>query len=78
MLNPTESLNEASATEFATQRGLDGLARDTMVNWSRRATAHHHWTEPETRQLYSDAGLIYLESVAKIGPGFARFSSGKA
>lgn len=78
MLNPTESLTELSAIEFASQKGLDGLARDSLVNWARRATAHYHWTESETRQLYSNSGLTFVESATKVGPGFARFSSGKA
>lgn len=76
MLNPSEQLNEQAALAFATARGLEGLARHTLLNWARRAVENHHWTEIETGDLYRSAGLQYMGSVLKVGPGFARFSWG--
>lgn len=76
LLNPTEILNVEAAEYFAGQRGLEGMARDTFVNWARRAEANHRWTEDEIRALYSSAGLKYMAGIIKVGPGFARFSWG--
>ena len=76
MLNPSDSLNEKAAVEFAKENGLQGLARETLVNWARRAAAHQHWTEKETFTLYYDAGMKCMGSVLKIGPGFGRYSWG--
>jgi SAM-dependent methyltransferase len=76
MLNPSEFLDEDAASNFANERSLTGLARDTLINWAKRATVHQRWTEDATRVLYHQAGLICVESVLKVGPGFARFSWG--
>jgi SAM-dependent methyltransferase len=78
MLNPTEYLNEQAALVFANEKGLDGVARDTLLNWARRAIEYRHWTEEETHDLYTRAGMSYMGSVLKVGPGFGRFSWGKA
>jgi SAM-dependent methyltransferase len=78
MLNPSEYLNETAAQAFAYEKGLDGVARDTLINWARRATENHHWTENETCDLYTRAGMKYMGSVLKVGPGFGRFSWGMA
>ncbi len=78
MLNPSELLNPESASGFADDQGLAGVARCTLLNWAKRASANHRWTEAETRLLYSNAGLQYQGSVLKVGPGFGRFSSATA
>jgi ubiquinone/menaquinone biosynthesis C-methylase UbiE len=78
MLNPSEQLNEQSALNFANEQGLVGLARDTLINWARRAAENHHWTEVETYSLYNDAGMKCMGSSLKVGPGFGRFSWGMA
>ena len=41
ILNPSEHLNVGAANQLADQRGLDGLARETLINWVARAEAHH-------------------------------------
>jgi ubiquinone/menaquinone biosynthesis C-methylase UbiE len=76
LLNPSEHLDPQSAETFAIARQLDGLARATLINWAKRATQNHRWTEAETEQLFLHAGLTYGGSVLKVGPGFARFSWG--
>ncbi len=78
MLNPSENINPQSAAEFANVKALEGIARDTLLNWAKRAVENHRWTEGETRLLYKQAGFKYGASVLKVGPGFARFSSGIA
>jgi SAM-dependent methyltransferase len=78
MLNPSEYLTELAALAFADDKNLDGVARDTILNWARRAAENHHWTDDETCDLYRNAGMKYMGSVLKVGPGFGRFSWGKA
>ena len=77
MLNPTEHLTVAAATELADKRNLSGLARDSLLNWAARAEAHFHWTESETAQLFAAAGLALTETHTTMGPGFARFARGR-
>ncbi len=76
MLNPSEELNEPAAIRFAEENGLIEIARQTLVNWARRAEANHHWTENETCEIYRHAGMRCVECVLKVGPGFGRFSRG--
>ena len=76
MLNPSEHLNQAAAQTFAREKGLDGVARDTLLEWARRAEINHRWTEEETCDLFSSAGMKYMGSALKVGPGFGRFSIG--
>ena len=78
MLNPSEYLDEQAAQAFINEKGLDGVARDTLLNWARRAVENQHWTDEETCALFENAGLKYMGSVLKIGPGFGRFSWGLA
>jgi hypothetical protein len=76
MLNPSEMINEQAARNFAKERGLTGLARDTLINWAKRAASNQRWTESETDMLYQHAGLKYMGTILKVGPGFTRFSWG--
>ncbi len=78
MLNPSELLNQQAAVNFADKKGMEGIARDTLLNWANRSEQHHRWTEDETRAMYIAAGMKYQGSVLKVGPGFGRFSSGIA
>ena len=73
LLNPSENLSVSAAKQLADYRGLDGTARASLLNWAHLAESHFHWTEDETRNLLSQAGLRFEESVLKVGPGFARF-----
>ena len=76
VLNPSEHLTVATATQLANQRHLSGLARASLLNWATRAEAHFQWTEPETVRLFSAAGLYLVETRVVMGPGFARFARG--
>jgi ubiquinone/menaquinone biosynthesis C-methylase UbiE len=74
MLNPSERMSVHSVTKLATERGLDGTARESLLNWARNAESHARWTEGETRTILSMAGFQMTESILKVGPGFARYS----
>ena len=76
LLNPSEYINIQDAKAFADQRGLQGLARDTLLNWAARAESNHRWTETELLELLASAGLRLVETELKVGPGFARFARG--
>ena len=76
-LNPSEHLTLKAATELAESRNLDGLARESLLNWAALAESNIRWSVVETRHLYSQAGLELIEAYTTIGPGFARFGSGK-
>ena len=78
MLNPSEYLNDSTAQAFANDNGLEGVARDTLLNWARRAVENHQWTEEETRDLYNSAGMKYMGSSLKVGQDFGLFSWGMA
>jgi ubiquinone/menaquinone biosynthesis C-methylase UbiE len=73
LLNPSEKLSVAAARRLANERGLEGTARLSLLNWANNAETHFHWTENETQELLGRAGFRMEESVVKINPGFARF-----
>ncbi len=73
-LNPSERLSVTAASELVSQRGLQGLARQSLLNWAARAESGCRWSEAEMGQLYAAAGLELCEMALKMGPGFARFS----
>jgi SAM-dependent methyltransferase len=76
VLNPSEHLDLAAATGLADERGLTGLARDTLLNWAGRAEDHSRWTAGELEALFEAADLRLVETGTSLGPGFARFGRG--
>ncbi len=76
MLNPSSKMSVAAAEAHAAERGLDGVARVSLVNWGRAAEANRRFSAAEARALFSAAGLGQFESAEKIGPGLALFVRG--
>jgi len=76
LLNPSEHLSVSAASEFAVQRGLNGLGQASLINWAVRAENNRRWTERQTDALLADAGLTVMKTTLKIGPGFARYTCG--
>lgn len=76
LLNPSERLSLESAEGLVQQRDLQGIARRSLLDWARRAENHRRWNDAEMEALYSQAGLMLLETTLKIGPGLARFTRG--
>jgi ubiquinone/menaquinone biosynthesis C-methylase UbiE len=74
LLNPSERMSLAAVEALVQERRLAGLARDSLLNWARRAEAGHRWTEPELSTLLAAAGLRPVESTLRVGPGLARFT----
>ena len=74
VLNPSEHLSVSAATALAGQRGLQGVARDSLINWATRAEANQRWGEAELHTLFAAAGLRLNGTILKVGPGLARFA----
>jgi SAM-dependent methyltransferase len=76
MLNPSEHMSAAAATTLADQRGLQGLDRDSLLNWAATAEANRRWGESELQELFTETGLRMVDTSLKVGPGLARFAKG--
>lgn len=74
LLNPSERLTTRSALELADVRGLDGKNRESLLGWARRAEKYGGWTDEKAASLLARAGFRQIETVLRVGPGFARFS----
>jgi len=77
LLNPSEKLNQMAAEALVCARHLEGLARQTFLNWAARAEANYRWTEDETKALLTSTGIQVLDFTEKVGSGFARLSRGR-
>lgn len=76
LLNPSERMSVAAATALADRRGLQGVARASLITWATRAEASSHWWEVDLATLFAAAGLQMSETTLKVGPGLARFARG--
>ncbi len=74
LLNPSERLNTHLALELADARGLDGKNRESLLGWACRAEKFGGWTEEKSASLLRCAGFKQIETILRVGPGFARFS----
>ncbi len=77
LLNPSERMSVIAATSLADERGLDGLARETLLNYAGRAECHFRWGEAELRELFAPANLALTDTVSKMGEGLVRFARGR-
>ncbi len=77
LLNPSEKMSVAVATALTDQRGLTGLARETLLNYALRAERHFRWAEADLQELFAAANLQLTKSVTKMGDGLVRFAQGK-
>ncbi len=76
VLNPSEYMSIDAATSLANQRNLQGLDRESLLNWAATAEANHRWGERELQDLFFSAGLEIADTALKVGPGLARFAKG--
>jgi SAM-dependent methyltransferase len=77
LLNPSEYLDVKAAEELAEKKFLSGLDRQSLINWAERAERFWRWNEEDLRELYTRAGMEFLESTLKVGSGLSRFARGK-
>jgi len=76
VLNPSEHMSLATAVVLADQRGLQGLDRDSLLNWATLAETNRRWGEGELTKLFTAAGFRLVETMLRVGPGLARFARG--
>lgn len=74
LLNPSEKMSLPTARHLADQRGLAGLARDTLLNWAQRAETHARWDTAQLSSRLQAAGLKLERSELRVGPGLARLA----
>lgn len=77
LLNPSEHMTIDAATALADQRGLDGLARHTLVNFAQRAEEHFRWSEANLLALFTQAGLTLTRTTLRMGDGLIRYGAGQ-
>jgi len=75
LLNPSEHMSLAAAARLAEARGLQGLERQSLLDWAARAEAHRRWDARALQDLYAGCGLQLERCELRIGPGLARWSS---
>ena len=76
LLNPSEQMSISAATALANERGLAGLARETLLNYATRAEHHFRWGEDDLRKLFAEAGLELTDTITRMGNGLVRFTRG--
>ena len=77
LLNPSEKMSVSAATTLADERNLEGLARETLLNYAARAERHHRWSEDNLSELFASANLELTDTTTKMGDGLVRFARGK-
>ena len=65
LLNPSEQMNVAAATALADMRGLEGLARETLLNYANRAERHFRWSEADLRELFAETGFEVTDTTTR-------------
>ncbi len=71
LLNPSPALSVQAATRFAARRGLDGLARQSLLRWAERAERHHRWHVQAYVRMFAMIGVQLERFTQAVGPGFA-------
>ena len=74
LLNPSEKMSVPAATALADERNLEGLARETLLNYAARAEGHHRWSEDDLSELFASANLELTNTTTKMGEGLVRFA----
>jgi SAM-dependent methyltransferase len=76
ILNPSEQMSVNAAAQLADKHNLEGLARDTLLNYAGRAERHNRWGKNEITSIFEVAGLRLVDIALKMGPGLVRFAKG--
>lgn len=74
LLNPSEHMSVAAATQLADGRGLSGTARTSLLSWAHNAETYARWTEGDLQSLFAQADMELVETTLRVGPGFARLA----
>lgn len=77
LLNPSERMSLPEAELLADQRGLEGPARETLLNYGLRAENNHRWTTGDISEMFGTFGLANIQSTLKMGAGLVRYARGQ-
>lgn len=76
LLNPSELMTMAAAEGLADAAGLEGLARDTLLNYAGRAERLARWNADDLRRMLAAAGMTLERTELTVGPGLVRLALG--
>lgn len=76
LLNPSEHMTYHAAAALADVRGLVGLARDTLLNYARRAEDNYRWSEADLASLFAEVGFQLAGTTLRMGDGLVRYAKG--
>jgi ubiquinone/menaquinone biosynthesis C-methylase UbiE len=74
LLNPSENMTVTAATSLADENRLEGLARETLINFAQRAENHFRWTPDDLVNLSRTTGLKLTETALRMGTGLVRYA----
>lgn len=76
LLNPSEHMTFQAAAALADAHSLDGLARDTLLNYARRAEDNYRWSEADLASLFAEVGFQLTRTTLRMGDGLVRYARG--
>ena len=76
LLNPSEQMSVPAATALADENHLEGLARETLINYAMRAEVHFRWSPNELLEMFEHSGLQFVDTALRMGPGLVRYARG--
>jgi ubiquinone/menaquinone biosynthesis C-methylase UbiE len=77
LLNPSEQMTMQAALDLANQRGLEGLARETLLNYAQRAENYFRWNIDDLSDMFREIGLTNLQTTLRMGAGLVRYAKGQ-
>jgi len=77
LLNPSEQMTLQAARQLADERGLDGLARETLLNYAQRAEDNFRWEIGNLSAMFTEVGLVDLQTTLRMGSGLVRYARGQ-
>ncbi|HAY84610.1 MAG TPA: hypothetical protein DCY42_06715 [Chloroflexi bacterium] len=77
LLNPSERMTVREAERLAEARKLEGLARDTLLNYGQRAEDNYRWDAQDLQAMLARFGLSDFQTALRMGDGLVRYARAK-
>ncbi len=74
LLNPSEKMTLKAAEQLADERRLEGLARETLLNYGQRAENNFRWSHDEIADIFQGLNLTDFQTTLRMGPGLVRYA----
>lgn len=71
LLNPSPIMSLPAAAALAAERNLEGLNRQSLLNWARQAEEHFRWNAAEMEAMLAVSGFKLEETSDRITSGLA-------